>query len=220
MATLPLAPFGLRVSRLKSGSAANYEGEKYLIGKGYTSAIAKGDLVMTNPSGAYQGYLAPYIGGVGQVGTHCLGVFLGVGPYYDTVAGPVSGKQSWAGTESPSTDVVAYVCDDPAAVFIAQVSGGPATYADRGKNIDFGGGGAPNASGLSVGYLDYATVATTNSAGAMRIIGFSPTAVGGSVTFDPTQASTYNTTTNQPTNNWLEVIFNPFFFEHLLGTGY
>jgi hypothetical protein len=216
MATLSLAPFGLRASRLKSGAAANYEGEKYLIGKGYTSAIAKGDLVYTLPSGPYQGYIAPYPEG----GTHILGVFLGVGPYYDTVAGPQPGKQFWSGTESPSSDVVAYVIDDPTCVFVAQVSGGPATYADRGKNIDFGGGGAPNASGLSVGYLDYTTVNTLASAGALRIIGFSPTMVGGSVTFDPTLASSYGTTTNQPTNNWLEVIFNPSFFEHYIGTGY
>ena len=216
MASLTLAPFGLRVSRLKSGAAANYEGEKYLIGKGYTSAIARGDLVYTLPSGAFQGYIAPYAEG----GTHVLGVFMGVGPYYDTVSGPQPGKQAWYGTESPSTDVVAYICDDPTAILLAQVSGGPATYADRGKNIDFAGGGAPNSAGLSVGYLDYTTVSTTNSAGALRIVGFSPTMTGGASPFDPTLPSTYGATTNQPTNNWLEVIFNPYFFEHYLGTGY
>jgi hypothetical protein len=206
MTTLTLAPFGLRWSRQRRASAGNFQANVFYIKKGYASAIGFGDLVCTGTSGN-QGYVVPYVEG----GSAVLGVFAGFPyPYFDTVLNAYSLKQWWAGTESPNADVACLVIDDPDAVFVAQVSGGPTVQADRGLNIDVTGNGAPNTTtGLSTGALDYTQKGTTSTF-PLRIIGFSQMAFPG---YDPTNPLT------QPTNNYAEVILNPGASEWSTGTG-
>jgi hypothetical protein len=213
---LNYAPNGLQWLRPKFANMPNFATtNRYFIKKGYGTAIAFGDLVYTQNSGSgNQGYIAPYttegsVGG-GTVGG-ILGVFLGCAPYYDLTYQTEINKNFWAGTENPSGDVDAFICDDPLQVFLAQCNGGPITTAHRGLNIDFGGGGLPNALGQSVGYLDFATVATTSTL-PLRIVGWSNRAAYG---YDPTSA----TSANQPTYNYAEVSLNPGACESLQGTG-
>jgi hypothetical protein len=208
MAALPYSPNGLQWIRQRNASAPNFQTNIYYIKQGYASAIAFGDLVYTIASGGNQGYIAPYA----EAGSHVLGVFYGVLPYYDLTLQTEVSKQFWAGTENPSGDVQALIIDDPNAVFLAQCNGGPIVTSSRGQNIDFGGGGAPNGQGLSVGYLDFATLATTSTL-PLRIIGWSTKS---QPTYDPTTA----TSANQPTYNYAEVVFNPGAHENQLGTGY
>jgi hypothetical protein len=208
MSALAYSPQGLQWVRNKQSTAANFAVQTtYYIAQGYASAIAFGDLVYTQSSGN-QGYIAPYA----EAGTRVLGVFLGCQPYFDTVQKQTIDKQYWAGTESASGDVAVWVADDPFDIFLCQCNGGPITTANRGQNIDFGGGGAPNGQGLSVGYLDFATVANTSTL-PLRIVGWSTKAFPG---YDPTVA----TSQNQPTYNYAEVTLNPGACESLIGTGY
>lgn len=212
MATLTLAPNGLQWVRHKLSTAQGFAtNNNYYIRAGYTgSAIGFGDLVQTGTS-TNAGYVIQYAAG----NTNVLGVFAGVGPYFDTVLNAVvPGKNYWAGTESPSGDVPVYIIDDPWAVFRIQVSGGPLMTASRGLNADVSGYGAPNSVGISTAALNYSTVATTSTL-PLRIVGWSTVAAGGSTTYDPTTA----TSANQPTNNYAEVTLNPGACENLLGTG-
>ena len=212
MSSLTYAPNGLTWVRNKFASAPNFATtNRYLIKQGYATPIAYGDLVTTGTSGN-QGYITKYA----EAGTAVLGVFMGLdGGYFDTGLNQWIYKNYWAGTEAASGDVWAIVCDDPFAVFRGQVNGGPVTVAARGQNIDFGGGGAPNALGISTGYLDYATLATTSTL-PLRIIGWSQFATGGATTYDPT---TQSTAAQQPTYGYIDVSMNPGACESLTGTG-
>lgn len=200
MATLTLAPFGLRPTRLTGGQAPNYQANVYYIKNGYATAIGFGDPVITDPS-TQQGYITPMAAG----GTHILGVFAGLLPYFDTTFQQVVNKPGYAGTEKPPTgvDLACWVIDDPNAVFTVQIGGAsknPATVAYRGQNADMVIG-TPNTQGYSTSYLDSTTINTTGTL-PLRIVGFSQNFFLG---YDPTLL--YPSTT-QPTNDYLDVVFN------------
>jgi hypothetical protein len=134
--------------------------------------------------------------------TEFLGVLLWV-KYVDTIAGVVQ-RPSWT---APSTAVAntvqAAVCIDPQMIFRVQSSnGGPVTQSSIGKNINFGANAAPNTSGISTAYADFATIATTSTL-PFRITGF-----GQQIGDDPTTA-----------NNWIEVTANPGAWMATNGTG-
>ena len=213
MSLLTYAPQGLAWARSKIGHQTNAAlTNRYLIKQGYSTPIAYGDLVATG-TGGNQGYIVKYTEG----GTNVLGVFLGIdGGYFDTGSQNFTQKRYWAGTEVASGDVWAIVADSPWDVFTCQWnSATPLTVAQRGLNVDFGGGGAPNAVGQSTGYLDASTAATTATL-PLRIIGWSQTAVGGATTYDPTSQ---NTAALQPGYGYVDVSLNPGACESLLGTG-
>ena len=204
MATLTLAPSGLKWARNRRASSPNYQLNRYLIRKGYGSPIARGDLVCTG-TGANLGYIVPYAAGGGAV----LGVFDGLDPYFDLSVQQVVNKVWYAGTENPTGDMSAMIIDDQDAVFVAQTVGGPVTVANRGQNIDLVGNGAPNVLGMSTAGLDFTTVANTATL-PLRIIGLSQLAYPG---VDPTLPGA------PPTNNYVEVIFNSGANEFAAGTG-
>lgn len=207
MATLTLAPFGLRPVRLgPSAAAPNYVANLYYIKKGYTTAIGFGDLVETRSGSTVYGYVGIYTAG----DTHSLGVFGGCMPYFDTVLQQSINKQWWAGTENPSGDVACWVYDDPAMVFVAQLGGtnasNPGNILDRGGNIDLAQNGAPNTStGVSTAYLDATTYNNTTATLPLRIVGISQMFQPG---YNPVSTFNLPTAAGQPTNNYLEVVLN------------
>ena len=207
MATLTLAPFGLRPVRLgPSAAAPTYQMSLYYIKKGYSSAIGFGDLVQTlSASGSY-GYMQIYTAG----GPRALGVFGGCLPYFDTVLQQVVNKQWYAGSENPSGDIACMVYDDPSMVFTAQIGGtnasNPGNILDRGGNIDLAQNGSPNTStGVSTAYLDATTYNNTTSTLPLRIVGISQMFQLG---YDPVSTFNLPTSAGQPTNNYLDVVLN------------
>lgn len=202
-----LAPFGLKPIRSLQANSATQGGNVYFIKKGYASAIAFGDPVITLGSGNI-GYVGQYV----ETGTHVLGVFGGiVTPYYDlTLQQPIT-KSFWAGSENPSGDVPCLIYDDPYLVFLAQVAGGPITQANRGGNIDIIGAGAPNIFGGSTAALDFASYNNTTATLPFRIVGISSFGMFG---IDPTNVNTYGAPT---ANNLVEVVMNTSEFKTTTG---
>ena len=192
------SPFGFRPSRRLDGAEPNYQISVRQIASTNANKIGYGDPVKTGASGAtyLQGYLD-----LATAGSQFSGIFIGCS-YVDSVLGYVE-RPSWA---APSTAVAGSVLGkyipDPMMVFECQVGNytSAVTQANIGNNANFGGTGTPTtASGISVAYLDGATIATTNTLN-FRIIGFS-----GAVNNDTTSANPiveviinsgdYNTTT-------------------------
>lgn len=200
-----LAPFGFRFSRNWRASSPTYQTGLYKIQNGYSTAIGYGDPVMTL-SGGSAGYIGIYVNGT----NHILGFFAGIAlPFFDSNASQVvAGKQNWAGTEASGGDVWALVVDDPDAVMLAQVSGGPVVNTDRGLNIDIVVGTPSNA--ISTAALDYTHKGATSTY-PLRIIGIAQTAMFG---IDPTSPATYS---SPAANNLVEVIMNTS--ERTLTTG-
>lgn len=206
MATLTLAPFGLRPSRLLQGAAPTYQANLYYIKKGYGSAIGFGDLVETRSGAGVYGYVGIYTEG----DTHVLGVFAGCMPYYDTVLQQYVNKQWYSGSENPSGDIPVWVYDDPNMVFTAQLGGSnasnPGNILDRGGNIDVAQNGSPNTStGVSTAYLDATQYNNTTATLPLRIIGISQNFYPG---YDPVSSYYLTTAAGQPTNNYLDVVLN------------
>jgi len=204
VATLTLAPFGLRPTRNLGAQAPTYQANLYLIKKSYSSAIGFGDLIETRSGSGVYGYVGIYTAG----DTHSLGVFGGCLPYFDTVLQQTINKQWYAGTESPSGDIYCLVYDDPTIVFTAQLGGtnasNPGNVLDRGGNIDLAQNGSPNTStGVSTAYLDATTYNNTTATLPLRIVGLSMMFQPG---YDPT--TLLPTAASQPTNNYLDVVLN------------
>ena len=160
------AAFGLRPVG-KVGSGVNNGGTTlYTISDNYGTAIYKGDHVMQ--SGGY------VIAGTASGSTN-LGVFNGCF-YID----PTSKKPTWSnyyaqtnvtasGSISGSTNIDAYIYDDPYTLFEAQCDGTIAKT-DIGKNTDSVLGTSSTVNGLSVTEIDDGTEATT-AALQVKIIG-------------------------------------------------
>lgn len=206
MATLTLAPFGLKWSRALRPAANNYSANVYYIKKGYTSAIGLGDLIETRTGSTNYGYVGIYTAG----DSHSLGVFAGLLPYYDTTLQLWVNKQWYSGSENPSGDLQCLVIDDPTAVFTAQLGGvnasNPGNILDRGGNIDLAQNGAPNAStGISTAYLDATTYNNTTATLPLRIVGISQMFQYG---YNPVTSYSLPTITGQPNNNYLDVVLN------------
>ena len=190
------AAFGYRPIG-KVGSGVNNAGTTlYTIGDNYNTAIFKGDHVM-QASGLV-------IAGTASGSTN-LGVFNGCF-YID----PTSKKPTWSnyyaqtnvtatGSISGSTNIDAYIYDDPYTLFEAQCDGTIAKT-DIGKNTDSVLGTSSTVNGLSVTEIDDGTEATTAGL-QVKIIG---------ITKDPE-----NDDASSANSNWY-VMWN----EHVkLGTG-
>lgn len=196
--TNTLAPFGFRYVSRVDGGEPNYAITNRPIASTNTNKIGFGDPVKTGAVGAtfLQGYID-----IAATGAQMTGIFIGCS-YVDSVLGYVE-RPAWT---APSTavagSVMAKYIPDADAMFEAQVGNltTPLTQANIGNNANFGGAGTPNTlSGISIAYIDGATIATTNSLN-FRIVGFGP-----GVNNDPTSAnpvvqvilnnSDYNTTT-------------------------
>lgn len=191
-----LAPFGLRPSKSRLGLAPNYKLTQRRIKSGYATAIGFGDLVALGSSGN-AGYVTRYAAN----GTHVLGVFAGLAPFFDTsLQQIIGGRRNYLGTENPTGDITCFIIDDPDAVFEIQVSGGPVTIANIGQNADVVVG-SPDSTGISGTALDYSTVANTATL-PLRIMGISEFARFG---INPTNDATFS---SPAANNLVEVSLN------------
>lgn len=211
MATLTLAPFGLRPVRRLDGSAPNYQQNVYYVKNAYATSLGFGDPVLTLTGGSNTGYVGAYTAG----STHILGVFAGLCGYFDTNFQQWQNRPGYTSAVTPPTgqDVPVWIIDDPQAVFVAQLgttsANNPGTVAMRGGNIDMVIG-TPTTAGYSTSYLDSNSYNNTTATLPLRIVGISQEFFPG---FDPTQ----NTPTSQPTNNYLEVVFNTSEFRTATG---
>lgn len=164
------APFGFRPVRRLDGAPWN-------------DAIVTRQIAAANSHGFFQGDVVTvlntgYIDTLTQAGANnqTLGIFLGC----EQVA--TSSGSPWSNTKPAATtanDVTAYICLDPMVVFRVQVGtgaspgavGGPAALADIGQNFNFRNGAGSTLSGISGGYIDYATAQTTNTL-PFQMLGF------------------------------------------------
>lgn len=161
------APNGFQMVNQFQGYAPNYTLTTRLISKSNTNKIGSGDVVRSLSTG--------YIDIAATTNTQVLGVFYGC-EYYDTAQQSGFGQQftrQWTGVTTATADVLAYVCQDPTAIFQVQVSGTSAiTSSSIGLNINFTANGTPNSIGFSVAAADQSTVSTTSTL-PFRITGLS-----------------------------------------------
>jgi len=167
------APYGLKPYNLIGGRVYAGSTRMFPILNGYSTSIFNGDVVDIG-TGNNIGCVTPtqlaYNTTSAQAGT--IGVF--VGCEYSTTGGPIYGKnrfQYWqASTTAP--DAIAYVVDDPQAVFKAVVvNGGSAQsqtvlYANPayvGANMFYSGPGGSTTTGDSLGGVALSASATTTS---------------------------------------------------------
>ena len=151
------SPNGFSFVRNSQSASPTYQRTVRQIAYGNTNSFGKGDVVKTLSTG--------YIDRALTTDTQVLGILDGC-EYYDTFLQKKVYSNAWlAPTTALANSVIAYVIDDPQAVFAVQSgNGGPVTYGSVGNNINFKGNAAPNTStGISVAYADFTTIATTNT---------------------------------------------------------
>lgn len=159
------APFGLRHANHPTGVD---RAMPYTIASGYGTAIFKGDPVILNTNGTVV---------AGTAAADLLGVFNGV-EYIDPTGKPnVSNFWPAGQAVQAGTFPVAYVSDDPQAVFEVQATG-PVLQTALLDQADIVMGVGDPLTGLSKAALS-ATLAGVGVQGQFRIIGFS---------LDPTNA--------------------------------
>lgn len=161
------APNGFQQVNQFEGYAPNYTLTTRLISKSNTNKIGFGDVVKSLNTG--------YIDRAVTTDTQVLGVFFGCN-YYDTAQQNGFGQQfnrQWTGVTTANADPVAFICQDPTAVFQVQVSGAsPITTSSIGLNINFTGNANPNTIGISQAAADGTTVSTTSTL-PFRVVGLS-----------------------------------------------
>jgi hypothetical protein len=151
------APFGARlVGKLGSGVTSNGLTE-YKIASGASGNIFSGDLVKMTNAGTIL---------VAAAGDESIGVFRGC--QFTDSNGDVVFK-SYFPDGTVSSDIVAFVVDDPNAVFEIQSAGSPA-QTDVGLNADISYTAGSTKTGMSAVELSGTTAATTAT---FRIMGFS-----------------------------------------------
>lgn len=111
------APFGLRVTgRLDSGSLEVFR--QYPIASGYAANIAAGDIVMLTDNGTSTTITKQTATGDTSADIAMLGVFVGCS-YTDPSTGWVTYSNMWP-TGTVASDAVAFVVDDPKALYVVQ----------------------------------------------------------------------------------------------------
>lgn len=111
------APFGLRVTgRLDSGSLEVFR--QYPIASGYAANIAAGDIVMLTDNGTSTTITKQT--GTGDTSTDIamLGVFMGCS-YTNPTTNQLTFSTMWP-TGTVASDAIAFVCDDPQALYVVQ----------------------------------------------------------------------------------------------------
>lgn len=151
------APSGFQFVRNFVSAAPTYQTGVYQISSSNANSFGKGDVVKILSTG--------YIDRALTSDTDFLGIIDRV-EYYDTVQNKKMFLNGWlAPSTALANSVIAYVIEDPNAIFGVQSGGGgPVTIASVGNNINFGGNAAPNTNtGISIAYANFATLATTNT---------------------------------------------------------
>ena len=177
------APYGLRPVNLIGGQSYAGSTRQIKIASGYAANIYNGSVVKIHTDGTIN--IVTETGGAGDLfpaGT--IGVFVGC-EYTDPNLGYLLHSQHWP-TGTVSSDAVAYIIDDPDALFVAQCD---ATVAQAGLGMNTFFADAQSTStgstttGNSTSALDATIVATT--ALGFRIVDFvdsSTSAVGDTYT--------------------------------------
>ena len=168
------APYGLKPINLIGGQVFAGSTRMFPIASGYNTSIFYGDIVELTTDGTI-------VKNNTTSGTSAtagiVGVFLGC--EYSNTGGPIYGKnrfQYWqAGTTA--SDAVAYICDDPDAIFQAAIcsTGTTLAYAGQwavGKNV----GVLQNTGSTSTGdsALAVGGAAPAAAAAIMRVVGIVP----------------------------------------------
>jgi hypothetical protein len=133
-------PYGLEPINLKGGIPFAGSTRMIPIGQGYATNIFNGDVVGLSNGNSI---LTPYNANTssGAVAGNIVGVFLGC--EYSTGAGPIFGKvrQQYYPASTNAPDAVAYVLDDPNALFkavvVAQAQGSANTQANTGQTVGY-----------------------------------------------------------------------------------
>lgn len=198
------SPNGFSFVRNFVSAAPTYQTSVYQISSANTNSFGKGDVVKILNTGFIDRALTS--------DTDFLGVLDRV-EYYDSTQNKKIFANAWlAPTSALANSVIAYVIDDPNAIFGCQSgNGGPVTIASVGNNINFKANAAPSTTtGISVAIADFATLATTSTL-PWRIV-----AVPQNLGNVPTQNAPIN---NDSTSqfNYIEVKGNAW--HAVLGTG-
>lgn len=155
------APFGFRDVARIDGASWNAQISTRLIAASNATAIFQGDPVTTLNTG----YVARSTAGTTQI----HGIFIGC-EYTSIAMGRRVYSPYWPGSDA-NGDVTAKVINDPYVMFTVQSgTGGPATLAAVGQNINFALGTGNTASGISGAYADFSTLATTATL-PFRVVG-------------------------------------------------
>jgi hypothetical protein len=151
------APFGARVVGKLGSGIANGGMTEYAIASGASGNIFSGDLVKMTSAGTIL---------VSGAGDESIGIFRGCS--FTNSSGETIFSSHFP-TGTVSSDIVAFVVDDPNAVFEIQSAGSPA-QTDVGLNADIAYTAGSTKTGMSAVELSGTTAATTAT---FRIMGFS-----------------------------------------------
>jgi len=154
-------PYGLRLAKRLGETNQRHGFNQYPIPSGYATDLKTGDVVSLQADGTVAKET-----GTTSVATGAIGVFMGVA-YTDAAMGFLN-KQQWvAGTVA--SDAMAYVIDDPDAIFQVQANGS-LTQAAVGANAALVQGTGNLTLGRSGVGINAGTVAATATF-PMRIVG-------------------------------------------------
>jgi len=126
------APFGLRVTgRLDSGSLEVFR--QYPIASGYAANIAAGDIVLLTDNGTSTTITKQTATGDTSADIAMIGVFVGCS-YTDPSTNQITFSNMWP-TGTVASDALAFVVDDPQALYIVQADAAITNALDiYGKN--------------------------------------------------------------------------------------
>lgn len=160
-----LAPFGFTPVRRLDGAAWTANQSQYKIASNNAHHFYQGDVVNILTTGYID--VATVVGG----GATVAGVFIGC-EYLSTAQSRRVWTNQWNGDSS--TDAIAYIIDDPLAVFLAQTSGTSGSalpFTAVGANINFSTATAGSSlNGISGMAVDDNTVAVTTTL-PFRVVG-------------------------------------------------
>lgn len=185
------APYGFQFVRNYYSAAPTYQTSVYQIASTNANSFGKGDVVKMLTTGFIDRALTS--------DTLFLGVLDRV-EYYDSTNKKKTFPNAWlAPSGILAGSVLAYVIDDPNAVFGVQVGGSTTTgllQTDVGTNINFGGNAAPNTlTGMSVAYADQTTINPATTTLPFRVVNVPQNLGGVPLTAAPIgndSASAYN----------------------------
>lgn len=194
-----LAPFGF-VQFLGNGSVPTYEQVSMKIASSNTTAIFFGDAVAPVSSPSVTGYIKQ---AAAASTVPLAGVFVGC-KYLSTSQKRTVWSNYWPGSDT-SSDVEAYVVNDPNAQFKVQCIAGPLTAAAVGRNVDIDASTSGNTNTGISGMAISATVASTSTL-PFRIVSLVTT--GGTATPNGAPPPGTNGTDSASAYNYVIVAFN------------
>lgn len=153
-------PYGLRLAKRLGETPQTHGFNQYPIASGYAADLKCGDLVRLVADGTVEKE-------VGTTATvHCIGVFIGC-TYTDSAMGWLT-KQQWV-SGTTASDAMAYVIDDPDAIFQVQANGS-LDQTSLGANAAIVQGAGNLTLGRSGVSLNAGSIATTATL-PLRIVG-------------------------------------------------